>query len=192
MKSILRAATPFTLLCALISTVSHADPAHDRIDKQRAQELLFDAARIGRFDLVSAFATYGIDFDAYDSRGFTPLIVAAYAGQLEMIDALIMVGANPCKPELTQGNTALMGAAFRGHDAVAGRLMQTKCDINARNKSGQTALMMAAMFDRGGQIELMLAQGADASLSDETGRTAETIAKGQGNENAVKALSMRL
>ena len=65
-----------------------------------------------------------------------------------------------------------MGVAFRGHDAIASQLIATGCDINATNAMGQTALMMAAMFGRERQIELLLAEGADAGVVDLQGNTA--------------------
>ena len=104
-----------------------------------------------------------------------------------MVSALVEAGADPCKPGDARGNTALMGVAFRGHDAIASQLIATGCDINATNAMGQTALMMAAMFGRERQIELLLAAGADAGVVDLQGNTAASVALAQGDE-AVAAM----
>ncbi|HCY02296.1 MAG TPA: hypothetical protein DHU71_04945, partial [Erythrobacter sp.] len=54
----------------------------------RAQALLFDAARLNRLDLVDGLVKLGADLDATNEQGFTPLILAGYAGHGEMVSAL--------------------------------------------------------------------------------------------------------
>lgn len=166
---------------ALLAASSLSAPA-SLPSPERRQELLFEAARLGRTDIIEPLIKLGADVNAHDKRGFTPLILAAYAGQMETAEALIAAGADACKPDANQGNTAQMGVAFKGEDAIAARLLKAGCDINARNKAGQTALMMAALFNRSNQIEMLLAAGADPAIADASGRTAASVAQAQGNE----------
>lgn len=154
---------------------------------ERRQALLFEAAKLGRADLVPALAA-GTDVNARDARGFTPLILAAYNGHLATVEALLAGKADPCLPDTMQGNTAQMGVAFRGHDAIAARLLKTPCDVNARNKAGQTALMMAALFARQAQVDMLLAAGADPKLADGAGNTAASAAATQGSDALAKRL----
>ncbi len=154
----------------------------------RRQELLFEAAKLGRADLIPLLVKNGAEVNAYEARGFTPLILAAYNGQAAAVDALIAAGADACKPDATQANTAQMGVAFKGDDAIAARLLKAGCDANARNKAGQTALMMAALFGRTRQIEMLLAAGADPAIADASGRTAAGVAGAQGNDAAAARL----
>ncbi|MFA5969439.1 MAG: ankyrin repeat domain-containing protein [Sphingomonas sp.] len=155
---------------------------------ERRQELLFEAARLGRTDLVGDLVKLGADANAYDARGYTPLILAAYDGHIDTVDALIRAGADACKPDRSQGNTAQMGVAFKGEDAIADRLLKAGCDVNARNKAGQTALMMAALFGRAQQLRSLLASGADPALADAEGRTARAVAAAQGNQAVLAIL----
>jgi ankyrin repeat protein len=155
----------------------------------RRQELLFEAAKLGRADLIPVLVRNGADVNGYESRGFTPLILAAYNGQADAVEALIKAGANACKPDLTQGNTAQMGVAFKGDDRIAARLLKEKCDVNARNKAGQTALMMASLFGRTAQIDMLLKAGADKTLLDNSGRSAAGVAAAQGNAPVAQKLS---
>ncbi len=148
---------------------------------ERRQQLLFDAARLGRTDMIDPLLKAGADINAYDDRGFTPLILAAYNGQLSTVDALIAKGANACRPDRDQGNTAQMGVAFKGEDAIATRLLKAGCDVNARNNAGQTALMMASLFNRTRQVDMLLAAGADRTIQDAAGRSASSVAADQGN-----------
>ncbi len=157
----------------------------------RRQELLFEAAKLGRTDLIPELVKDGADVNAYEARGFTPLILAAYNGQAAAVEVLIAAGADACRPDANQGNTAQMGVAFKGDDAIAARLLKAGCDVNARNKAGQTALMMAALFGRVKQIDLLLAAGADPAVADASGRTAAAVAATQGNEGLATRLRPR-
>lgn len=155
---------------------------------ERRQELLFEAARLGRTDLIDALVKTGADVNARDARGFTPLILAAYNDHLDTVNALIEAKADPCLPDRDQGNTAQMGVAFKGNDPIAARLLKAGCDVNARNKAGQTALMMAALFGRARQIDMLKAAGADVAVIDQAGNSAASVAAGQGNAAVVKQL----
>ncbi|RYY27197.1 MAG: ankyrin repeat domain-containing protein [Sphingomonadales bacterium] len=166
-------------------------PSQDLPPPERRQVLLSDAAKLGRTDLIPALIKAGADVNGYDERGFTPLILAVYNGQAEAVEVLIAAGADACKPDAKQRNTAQMGVAFKGNDALAARLLTEKCDVNARNKSGQTALMMASLFARTAQIEMLLKAGADAEALDASGRSAAAVAGAQGNDMVVKTLEGR-
>lgn len=181
------------MLSLLLATaLAAATPVPDALPTpERRQQLLFDAARLGRTDMITPLVKAGVDLNATDARGFTPLILAAYNGQAETLDALIAAGADPCKPDESQGNTAQMGVAFKGNDAIAARLLTAGCDVNARNKAGQTALMMAALFGRSAQVAMLVKAGADPALADASGRTAKAVAQGQGNDAMVKQLDAK-
>lgn len=176
------------LALAVAAPAAHAQSGGELPSRERAQELLFDAARLGRTDLVPALIAAGADIDAYDPRGFTPLILAAYNNQLDTVEALLSSKADPCKPDANQGNTAQMGVAFKGYDAIAARLLKTTCAVDVRNKQGQTALMMAAMFNRTVQVDMLLSAGADPSLTDQAGRGAASVARAQGNDELAPKL----
>jgi ankyrin repeat protein len=171
------------MIAGLIATALAAatsPPVATLPSPERRQELLFEAAKLGRTDLIPALVQAGADVNAYEGRGFTPLILAAYNGQAAAVDALIALGADPCKPDSGQGNTAQMGVAFKGDDRLAARLLTEKCDVNARNKAGQTALMMASLFGRTAQVDMLLKAGADAHITDSSGRSARSVAQAQG------------
>ena len=84
-----------------------------------------------------------------------------------------------------------MGVAFKGHDAVAAYLLTLDCDVDTRNRAGQTALMMAALFGRAAQVEMLLAAGADPEIADRAGNTALGLARQQGNEIMAALLNKR-
>lgn len=176
------------MAAALAVAAPSSAPSQELPSPERRQELLFEAARLGRTDLIAPLVTAGANVDARDARGFTPLILAAYNDHLDTVEELIALKADPCLPDRDQGNTAQMGVAFKGYDAIAARLVKAGCDVNTRNHAGQTALMMAALFARTEQIRMLRAAGADASLTDAAGRSAAAVAAAQGSDAIAREL----
>lgn len=155
---------------------------------ERLQALLFDAARIGRSDVVPALVRFGAGLETRDDKGHTALILACYNDRAETAALLLDLGAAPDAPDAARGNTALMGVAFKGHVPIAGLLLDRGAAPDARNREGQTALMMAALFGHEAIVDLLLARGADPALVDSVGNSAATLAARQGN----MALAARL
>lgn len=148
---------------------------------QRLQELLFDAARLGRADMIPALVRAGVDLDAHDPKGHTALILASYHGSLATTQALIDAGARVDAPDLGRRQTALMGVAFKGFGAIARLLLAAGADPNRHNLAGQTALMMAAMFGHAQIVEDLIAAGADIDCTDAAGNNAKSLARTQKN-----------
>jgi uncharacterized protein len=143
------------------------------------KELYFAAARDGRVDLLEGMIKDGVPVDLRDDHGYTALILAAYDEQPAAVDLLLEKHADPCATDL-KGNTALMGVAFKGELAIAERLV-ARCDVNTRNHAGQTAVMMAALVGHADIVRLLAQRGADLSLKDASGNSADSLARQQGN-----------
>jgi ankyrin repeat protein len=148
---------------------------------ERLVELWFDAARMGRDDVIPALLAAGVDVEATDAKGYTALVLASYNGQEGTTALLLQHGAAVDGAHDAQGNTALMGVCFKGYLPIAQLLIDAGADVNRRNSVGQTALMMAALFNQSAIIDLLLAKGADASITDAAGNTVKTLAIAQGN-----------
>ncbi|MBB4857587.1 ankyrin repeat protein [Novosphingobium chloroacetimidivorans] len=187
LASILAASAPAAAVTTPPSPSASASAALPSLE--RRQELLFEAAKLGRADLIPLLVRQGADVNAYEGRGFTPLILAAYNGQAAAVDALLKAGADPCKADRSQGNTALMGVAFKGDDRIAAMLLRQTCDVDARNNAGQTALMMAALFNRTQQVGMLLKAGADPQVIDAAGRSAASVVAAQGNTALAEQLA---
>ncbi|MBD3734618.1 MAG: ankyrin repeat domain-containing protein [Sphingopyxis sp.] len=155
---------------------------------ERLRELMFDAARLGRTDVLPALLHAGCAVEAKDERGYTPLILAAYHGQDEAVALLLDHGADPEAGDAARGNTALMGAAFKGFTSVARLLLERGAEAETTNKAGQTALMLAALFDRREIADLLLAQGADPERCDAAGNSALSVARDQNNAGMAEHL----
>jgi ankyrin repeat protein len=143
------------------------------------QELFFDAARAGRVDLLHGMVKDGVPVDVHDAQGYTALILAAYDDHLDAVSELLADGADPCATD-AKGNNALMGVAFKGNLPIAQALLP-HCDVNALNKQGQSALMMAALFGHADIVRLLVEHGAQVEAKDAGGNSALSLALQQGN-----------
>jgi len=148
---------------------------------ERIQELLFEAARLGRTDVIPALLYGGADITASDSKGHSALILASYNGQEEAIRLLLDHGAPVDQGDDGSGNTALMGVAFKGYSVIARILLDAGANPRAINRAGQTALMMASLFGHYAIVDMLLEAGADPHALDAAGNSAISVATDQGN-----------
>lgn len=78
----------------------------------------------------------------------------------------------------------------RSGDAVAaGELLQAGADVNARNRHGQTALMIAAKNGHIELIKVLLAAGADCNVTAKYNLNALMLAVLNGHEEVAKLLA---
>jgi ankyrin repeat protein len=147
----------------------------------------YEAAKVGNVTVLREEFKAGVPIGIADSRGYTALIYAAYYGQEDTVDFLLEQGADPCQKDL-RGNSALMGAIFKGNFRIALRLMNTACSVNTKNHAEQTALMYASLFGRKDIAEKLIERGADKSLMDQNGFSAKSLAVSQGNDEMLDVL----
>ena len=148
---------------------------------ERLVELLFDAARMGRDEMIPALLQAGVDIEVTDAKGYTPLVIASYNGQPGATAALLAAGAQVDGAADARGNTALMGVCFKGYVEIAQILIDAGADVNRRNGVGQTALMMAALVNKTAIIDLLLEHGADPAIVDAAGNSVQSLALSQDN-----------
>lgn len=74
-------------------------------------------------------------------------MLAAYNGQEEASLFLISQGADPNSTDF-EGNSILMGVAFKGHTRIVEILLSAGADKNYRNPKGQNAFQFSNMFGR--------------------------------------------
>lgn len=161
--------------------------ATQRVDAHRYDDAWFDAARVGRIDILDALLDAGYPIDAKTPAGYTATILAAYDDQPAALDHLLARGANACLGD-RNGNTALMGALYKGQMDIAARLLSTHCPVDQANNAGETALSFAVMFGRLQMLQPLLQRGADPSHRDRQGDTPYRVAEKQGNDVAMQAL----
>ena len=82
----------------------------------------------------------------------------------------------------------LLDAAASGQIGKVLDLISTGADVNAKNKWGETALMLAAQHGRAEAVKILIEAKADMNAKSESGYTALMLAAMNGRTEAVKAL----
>lgn len=120
--------------------------------------------------------------------GATPFFLAAAAGDAGLMRILVDKGANPSL-SLADDTTPLMAAAGAGrvqdfsadeepHSVDAVKLaLELGANVNATNRSGQTALHAAAFTGVNGTVQLLADHGANVNPRDKIGQTPWSIAE---------------
>ena len=127
----------------------------------------------------------GAEIDYTGMREGSPLMLAAYMGQLEFLRLFLEAGANANLAMPNRGETALHMAAVNGHTAAAKMLLDAGADPNLQAESGvatdmfegnvkmwgETPLHYAAAYGDEEMIQAMLLAGADKEAPNTHGET---------------------
>jgi len=127
----------------------------------------------------------GAEIDYTGMREGSPLMLAAYMGQLDLLRLFLEAGANANLAMPNGGETALHMAAVTGKTAAAKILLDAGADPNLHAKSGETTDMFngnvklwgetplhyAAAYGDEEMIQAMLLAGADREAPNTHGET---------------------
>lgn len=168
-------------------------------DSRALSDAVVAAARSGNLDAYRLLLTYGAPANPRDFGGVTALMAAAASGYPAMVRELLERHADvnavritrssgcgkdsECDQENGDGTTALMEAVKASdHDvppegvdrvAVVRLLLAAGANVNARDKQGNTALILCSHSAE--EAELLLQAGADPNTRNLEGKTALEI-----------------
>lgn len=123
----------------------------DGTDPVELAHWLFDRARAGEAERLSAYVDAGVPVDLTDSAGNTLLMLAAYHGHAAVVSALADRGADVDAGN-DRGQTPLAGAVFKGYADVTEALVAAGADPD---RGSPTAREAAAFFERPDLLALL-------------------------------------
>jgi hypothetical protein len=130
----------------------------------------------------------GINVNAANEYGQTPLLLAAVNGHEAVVKLLLDKGAD-LETNDKYGQTPLLMAAWNGHEAVVKLLLDKGADLETNDKEyWQTPLSWAARNGHEAVVKLLLDKGADLETNKEYGQTPLLMAAANGHEAVVKLL----
>ena len=106
------------------------------------------AAETGNIEAVKQHLAAGVDVNASNFAGWTPLHRAAIKGHTQIIQLLIANGADVNAKHDAFGTTPLHYAAEEGHKEIAELLIATSADVNAKDEKGKTPLDAARRYPK--------------------------------------------
>jgi ankyrin repeat protein len=121
--------------------------------------------------------------------GWTPLHIAAFAGNSATAEVLLAHGADLESRAATRfRNTPLQTALLPGEIGTAKLLLDHGADVLVRQTLGFAPIHEAALLGRVDLIELLLAHGAELDARGNDGRTALSEAIRGGHQDAIDFL----
>ncbi|MES2946031.1 MAG: ankyrin repeat domain-containing protein [Pseudomonadota bacterium] len=108
------------------------------------------------------------NLNTLNSKGESPLMMAALKGEAGFAEQMIKKGADVNKT----GWTPLHYAATGGDVKVISLLLANHAYIDAESPNGTTPLMMACRYGSTESVKLLLDEGADPTLKNKLGATA--------------------
>lgn len=109
---------------------------------------MFDLARSGATERLSAYIDAGVPADLTDADGNTLLMLAAYHGHADTVRTLLDLGADVNRLN-DRGQSPLAGAVFKGEDLVVSVLIGAEADPDHGSPSARAT---ARMFGREGLL----------------------------------------
>lgn len=148
---------------------------------------LLDAAGEGAERRVDLLLGSGIDVNAADSDGRTPLFVASAKGGLDLVRTFLGAGADVNAAD-SQGRAPLIAATAAGALRVMGELSEHGARIDQPDAAGQSALFYAIGAQNAEAVSLLLARGADAARPRGDGKTPLALALENDSRDIAKAV----
>jgi ankyrin repeat protein len=151
---------------------------------------------------IEVLIARGADLEEPGQQGFRPLALAIAESKYEAAKALMNGGADVSISSGTEGLTPLMVAAAQTGPAegsiflpgsarptdIAKALIGSGANVDAQAHNGMTALMIAAANNSAPMIGLLMDAGADPTVKNAQGQTAEDVAKLNDNQEASQAI----
>ena len=150
---------------------------------------LFLALREGSLKVARVLVDWpGTRVETRNAADESALMMAALKGHVDLARRLIARGADVNKT----GWAPLHYAATGSHAALISMLLDAHAYIDAESPNGTTPLMMASQYGSAAAVRQLLEAGADASLKNQLGLTAQDFALRSGRQEVFDMIAGHL
>jgi len=142
--------------------------------KTNLKGLLFAASASGNVSLLTDLLAEGVDVNATNGFGETPLTAAVGARKLECARVLLQRGAHASHADRSGATVLMRAAEVRSNTSIIKLLLNAGSDVNAHDELNRTAIMLATATGAISNVRLLLKSGASISnvtVDDETALT---------------------
>lgn len=167
---------------ALMTAAYHQNADMVKLIREALPELdIFEAVSLGDLDRVQELLDSSESVASHSGDGFTPLHLASFFKQVEIVRLLISHGADVnAAAENASCVRPLHSAAASQSIEIVRILLENGADPNAVQHGGWTALQSASKNGNRQIIELLLQHGANPSQAADNGESAITMARDDG------------
>ena len=149
---------------------------------------LIDALKAGDPARVRTLVGQGVDVNAGDPDGTTPLHWGVHANDPSIVELLLAAGADATATN-RYGVAPIALAAVNGNAPIVQLLLDAGVDANTTLAEGETALMTAARTGAREVVELLLDHGADVNTAEAwRGQTALMWAAAEGHAHVIQTM----
>jgi ankyrin repeat protein len=120
---------------------------------------------------------HGADIQLDNKYGYTPLMQAVMRNDAKMVSMLLDKGAKIDQKNFYTELTPLMMAVDNGSLDMVELLMARQANLNLQDGRGRSALMHATAAHQPTIAERLTQAGADTTLKDKQGRTADDFSR---------------
>ena len=167
---------------------------------------MLEASIKGDAAQVKSLLDRGVNPNAKDPEGRTPLSEAAFYGHTDIAQALMSHGADLYAKkkdgqtpmtmaaghkqiaEMFARQTQLLEAAGKGDNDAVKKLLDRGAAVNVKDPDGRTPLTEAVWGNHVAIVKLLLEKGADPGARKTDGATPMSIAVGKGHREIVELL----
>jgi len=169
-----------------------------QIAERRNDLDLFEASCIGatrRVETILRSEPEAVDYHSPD--GFTPLMLAAHFGHLELLETLIEKGSDLDTPAANASQVCAIHSSAAHSDpvraaALARTLLEAGACPNTQQQGGYTALHEAVLSRNFELVRTLLAYGASPHVSNDDGDSALQLAVAARETELVELLESQL
>ena len=123
---------------------------------------LHHASQGGNPEVIELMLSHLPCIDSRTKEGYTPLMIAADNDKLQAVKYLLKQGADPSLQD-NSGSIVLHDASGSGNVAIMEEILSYEVEIESKNNSGETPLMVAQRYGKSEIVAYLLSKGAKSS-----------------------------